>query len=266
MASLVHFEGAFTNLNQLSSNPFFNELKSTLAEECQTNTVPYSLVFDESITTPDMAIIAEEKAMLRCEFKELAMYSDAKVMELEQFYNTQSTSIEMERHSALANVSAAEFCSEDTTEVQRVHDYYDMQQIHLTRRVRGSLKLLKGAITQFSPEAIRNMNSKPRQLNAKAIAIMTEWYHRHIDDPYPSDAEKAIMADQGGITVHQVKGWFSNKRNRASNTKPKRQKRQLEEKLLTICNTLTTSSSKPHKMYGDIILQLADLVSDGTTY
>lgn len=41
-------------------------------------------------------------------------------------------------------------------------------------------------------------------LNQHAIGIMTQWFEDHIDNPYPSKADKEKMAVQGGITENQV--------------------------------------------------------------
>ncbi|KAL8590346.1 hypothetical protein ACOMHN_006462 [Nucella lapillus] len=47
------------------------------------------------------------------------------------------------------------------------------------------------------------------------------------------------MAVEGGISTMQVKSWFANKRNRSNNTRPKVQKRAMEEKLMQIYNQLS---------------------------
>ena len=46
---------------------------------------------------------------------------------------------------------------------------------------------------------------RSRALNAKAVDLMNQWYQEHIEHPYPSDEQKKIMADKGGITVTQVR-------------------------------------------------------------
>lgn len=76
-------------------------------------------------------------------------------------------------------------------------------------------------------------------LNQKAVSIMFEWYCQNEENPYPSKEEKERMAQEGGITTMQVKSWFANKRNRSHNTRPKVQKRAMEEKLMQICNHLS---------------------------
>ena len=84
---------------------------------------------------------------------------------------------------------------------------------------------------------------KPKLLGAAAVAVMTEWFNLHINHPYPTPAEKQAMADQGGITFSQVNSWFNNKRNRSSNTAPKRQKRKMEEKIAGLCHKMVSSEN-----------------------
>jgi hypothetical protein len=74
---------------------------------------------------------------------------------------------------------------------------------------------------------------------------MMRWYETHQESPYPNKAEKEQMAKEGGISVTQVKSWFANKRNRNNNTRPKVQKRQMEERLMDICHQLARDAKQP---------------------
>lgn len=58
-----------------------------------------------------------------------------------------------------------------------------------------------------------------KQLHPQARRILSEWYDANLDNPYPSDDEKCVLAKRTGITEQQVKSWFANKRSRANNTK-----------------------------------------------
>ena len=57
-----------------------------------------------------------------------------------------------------------------------------------------------------------------RHLSEKAVDMMEEWYCLNFDHPYPSDQVVQYIADQGDITVTQVKKWMANKRVRSFNT------------------------------------------------
>ena len=71
-------------------------------------------------------------------------------------------------------------------------------------------------------------------LSEGAVDIMNDWFDDHINNPYPTQEEKERMAYAGQITVKQVTAWFSNRRNRSQNTKPKRMRRVLEKEISTI--------------------------------
>jgi hypothetical protein len=53
---------------------------------------------------------------------------------------------------------------------------------------------------------------KRRTLPKKATESLSQWFFDHINDPYPSEEEKAVLAAQGGLTITQVNNWFGNKR------------------------------------------------------
>lgn len=56
---------------------------------------------------------------------------------------------------------------------------------------------------------------KTRKLRPKATKMLTQWFESHIDHPYPTEAEKQLLAVQSGVTMEQVTTWFSNKRSRS---------------------------------------------------
>lgn len=72
------------------------------------------------------------------------------------------------------------------------------------------------------------------QLPDRAVEIMNEWFLEHLNNPYPQQSEKEHLAKLGGISIKQVTAWFSNRRNRSQNTKPKRMKRVLEQEINNI--------------------------------
>lgn len=76
-----------------------------------------------------------------------------------------------------------------------------------------------------------NRTNRKQLLTEDAVELMNEWFEDHINNPYPQPEEKERLALLGGITVKQVTAWFSNRRNRSQNTKPKRMKRALEKEM-----------------------------------
>lgn len=61
-----------------------------------------------------------------------------------------------------------------------------------------------------------------RNLRPKTRKILTEWFERHLDHPYPTEQEKRHLALQCEITTEQVSTWFSNKRCRSKSLKKAR--------------------------------------------
>jgi hypothetical protein len=57
---------------------------------------------------------------------------------------------------------------------------------------------------------------KKKRLNLPESSrnILREWLQDNEDNPYPSTAEKSMLAQQAGITVEQVANWFTNARVR----------------------------------------------------
>ena len=227
------------DLVQLIHNPMFTDLQATLAKDCILQSVPYVLVQGQqqcltedapSYCNTDLLI---EDATLQAECRQLAPLGNAKVSELEAFYNTQSASIVTHRSDALVSVQQKQLAGDQQgKEVNAINLYYNEQQGHLTLRISKSLQLLKCMLPAelAQPGGITKKN-KVRQLNAKAVTLMTDWYECHLANPYPTSLEKGEMAERGNISVSQVKAWFANKRNRSMNTRPKREKQLLQKQL-----------------------------------
>ncbi|CAH8515777.1 unnamed protein product [Schistosoma rodhaini] len=87
------------------------------------------------------------------------------------------------------------------------------------------LKLTSRLRSKRYSDAINLTRNRP--LNQTALSVMESWYTNHVDNPYPTTAEKEELAALGGITVIQVSSWFANRRTRTANTKPKKNRRKL---------------------------------------
>ncbi|XP_048752582.2 uncharacterized protein LOC125664086 [Ostrea edulis] len=259
-------------LAKLSSHPMFEDLQATLLSDCLQVSVPYALCSDQTTsatdpqTTTDQSYAVVQETTLQQQFLEMSSNSNPKVQELKAFYNTQLAIIETQRLDAVAKLKdhASDSPSQYLKEMTCIQAYHDRQRSHLTSRVYSSLQLLKISIEKL-PDNPHTVRPRSRQLNSKATSIMSNWFEKNLHHPYPTDEQKEMLARQGGISVAQVKAWFANKRNRTSNTKPKKQKMQVEKKLLNICSELTGSSSRQTGGYGEIIQQLSDIVTASTT-
>ena len=258
------------DFDKLQSNPMFKELQETLIRDVQkTASIPVTLIErtrrEESDSALDPSVIAVQEANLQSDFQQIIPSGNTKVFELQNFYNSQCSVIESERNEAIETLKEDEMLSVSQYQhkLEKIHADHDQQRMHLTNRVTASLELLKMSI----PVPSNSNKPRSRQLNARAIAIMTNWYESHIDNPYPSDEEKMILAERGNLTMSQVKAWFANKRNRTSNTKPKKQKMQVERRLLSICKDLVHGTPRQTpQLYGDILQQLSNIVNTSQVF
>ena len=268
------------HLVRLIHNPIFGDLQATLASECSQQSVPFTLVSDQATGHSDMVAheqndnvafdLVVEDATLQAEFRQMSALHNPRVVELETFYNTQSAAIMTQRSDAMAKVSGAPPDRHDQ-ELACVHHYYDRQQQHLTLRVSQSLQLLKSKLPmELAQPGGATKRNKSRLLCAKAVKLMADWYDRHQDNPYPTDEEKLELAQQGGISLSQVKAWFANKRNRSLNTRPKRQKMKMQQQLMSACEKLSTGAGNmcynhsTNKNYNVLMHELSTLVQDTT--
>ena len=112
------------------------------------------------------------------------------------------------------------------------------------------------------PASTRVYRKRNKLLNQTAINIMTEWFESHLNHPYPTQEEKELMAEKGGITLAQVVSWFNNKRNRSSNTAPKKQKRKLEQQLSTLCSDLMSGSRSGQGQASEIVNDINKLIEE----
>lgn len=59
------------------------------------------------------------------------------------------------------------------------------------------------------------------KLSPVAIKVLTSWYDRNKEHPYPThDTTQILATAAGNMTIEQVQKWFSNRRMRDRNTKP----------------------------------------------
>lgn len=49
---------------------------------------------------------------------------------------------------------------------------------------------------------------KRRPLDVEALAILGKWWEEHINEPYPTEEDKAVLAASANLTIVQVNNWF----------------------------------------------------------
>jgi hypothetical protein len=91
--------------------------------------------------------------------------------------------------------------------------------------------------------------SKHQSLPDQAVDLLNDWFDDHLNNPYPTMEEKERLAISGGITVKQVNAWFSNRRNRSQNTRPKRIRREFEREIVDIVTELASSNEGQLQSY-----------------
>ena len=66
---------------------------------------------------------------------------------------------------------------------------------------------------------LRRKRRRIAKLSEVASRILSSWYERHLEHPYPDHVALQVLSETGGVTVEQVQKWFSNRRMRDKNTK-----------------------------------------------
>ena len=47
---------------------------------------------------------------------------------------------------------------------------------------------------------------------ASQVKLLKRWFEDHLDNPYPTYAEKSLLSKESGLTKKQIKNWFTNSR------------------------------------------------------
>ncbi|KAJ7331256.1 hypothetical protein OS493_020041 [Desmophyllum pertusum] len=76
------------------------------------------------------------------------------------------------------------------------------------------------------PSGVRK---KKGRFSKETCNSLQAWLTERISDPYPDATERLMLAQQHGLTLHQVKNWFSNARRRLRN-KPSKRPKNLRQK------------------------------------
>ena len=237
-----------------SSPEMIVKLESALQDVCHQNAIPFAL-FSSSETSSDATVVAPVSVrvgILQMHFMMQSAKSKMRVAELQQFYRLQAAQLESDRYAALCHAHTTPWL------VPNINSYYDQQHHALIDRVEKSLHLMESPGTTTSnkrkaesqmidsmpmkhrspsvsplsdkPPVIQTSTRTSPVLNAVAVRIMTNWYERNSEHPYPSYATAEVIAKAGDISVEQVKKWFANRRMRGRNTKSLTQIAQRRQK------------------------------------
>ncbi|KAL4225600.1 hypothetical protein ACF0H5_016288 [Mactra antiquata] len=133
---------------------------------------------------------------------------------IEQYYHSQTTVIDLERHNVLCQMAY------DKKSSDSIHSYYNRKLLSLLECVEGKLFSAENKKCKGIKRSL-NCDRKSRLLPKHAVQIMQHWYEENLENPYPSREVTQSMASEGGVSVEQIRKWFANKRNRSRNNKLK---------------------------------------------
>lgn len=95
---------------------------------------------------------------------------------------------------------------EAQVKLQKVKHKFDYAKNQLRVCVCSAISALQKQYNQ--------VRKKHKSLPKKATQSLSQWFFEHIQNPYPTEQEKAMLAAAGGLTLTQVNNWFGNKRIR----------------------------------------------------
>jgi len=108
----------------------------------------------------------------------------------------------LREHSLLRPVGEAEAQSK----LQKVKQKFDYVKNQLRVCVCDAIAALQKQYNQT--------RKKHKSLPKKASQSLSAWFFEHINNPYPTEQEKSMLAAAGNLTLVQVNNWFGNKRIR----------------------------------------------------
>ncbi|KAH3883405.1 uncharacterized protein LOC127834374 [Dreissena polymorpha] len=141
---------------------------------------------------------------------------------VESYYQSQTSIIDIERHNVLSQMA----CNRKSS--QSINAYYNRKLLALLENVEEKLATLESIKAAGRKRCIM-ANKKSRLLPKQAVKMMESWYSENLENPYPSRESTLSMAEEGGISVEQIRKWFANKRNRTRNSRLKASDAGLDE-------------------------------------
>lgn len=159
--------------------------------------------------------------------------------------------------------SVSNYVKSDVKSDKKEPQFASMAEFQQAKRSAAKKRKLSSSSSSSSASSLETSDKRRRHnepLNNMALEVMNNWYLSNSENPYPTKTQKEELAKQGGITLSQVKSWFANKRNRSNNTRPKKQKLEMEERLMEICHQLARDAQKPAKDNAYYIQQLSSIL------
>lgn len=224
---LQHIAVEHNAVNNVTSAQVPGYLKPEYVQSPVSQPVAYGLVQQDSFRQGGCVAmpVTLRISMLNLKFMKLEQScSNMQVKELQSFYLLKSSQLESDRYTSLSSAQG-NFCMQTST-----NNYFDVEHHSLIDRVEQSLKAIENSLAKSTAKprsATKTVDNSSKSstvktntiLNPVALQIMSNWYDRNSEHPYPSYDTAEVMAKAGGISVEQVKKWFANRRLRKGDTK-----------------------------------------------
>lgn len=219
LVQLIHEKNSsFTPCVELSRqsdscSPVFESVKHSSAHVFQGEINSPVQQMNSIEETCEMKIAMRERDVMQRLFS--LRNADSKAADdIEQYYQSQTTMIDLERHNVLCQMAYDKGSSDS------IHKYYNLKLLSLLECVEGKLSASENKKCKGS-KCKMNTDRKSRLLPKHAVKLMQTWYDGNLENPYPSREVTLSMASEGGVSVEQIRKWFANKRNRSRNNKLK---------------------------------------------
>ncbi|KAK2165324.1 hypothetical protein LSH36_52g09021 [Paralvinella palmiformis] len=231
-------------LRHLINNPLYRDLQTSLFPECTAQEGSPDALMASQPGGRSSTPITVRITVVNLRFMKL-IHSKCRdqVLELQNFYYLKSAELESGRVTLLQTGPTSWLMSSINAQydqlhhelIDRIEQSLELMERHIVdvrRQRKRQLAQRRGQVIarpgyQTTPPAGRypDPNAATRRVNGKhlvnevAIQIMTNWYERNSEHPYPSYEAAGVMATAGNITVDQAKKWFANRRLKLGDTK-----------------------------------------------
>lgn len=182
-----------------------------------------SPVHRNSVDEPceEMEIAMREKAVIQRLFS-LRVVDNESANDIEHYYQSQTTAIDLERHNVLSQMTYSVGSSHS------IQTYYNRKLLSLLECIKGKLSAVENRKCKGTKCKVNN-DRKSRLLPKRVVKVMQTWYDENLENPYPSKEVTLSIASEGAVTVEQIRKWFANKRNRSRNNKLKASDKDTDE-------------------------------------
>jgi len=160
---------------------------------------------DRFETQQRQADIKNKKHAYFLNVRQLASHFDGEIQKLNVYFTDY-------RNRLLSILSQQRFSRVVMPEESAIR--MDRVQAAFTEIFEKLLESFRKALVHLSNIFLPPQPKRRHFLSQKARNILTKWFEQHLDEPYPTEAEKKSLAEQCDISLLQVNYWFGNKRNR----------------------------------------------------